>query len=71
MGESSNDRSSDEDICDYERQSLKNIREDQDLLCSLGKTRVVYVYNYSYALILLTLCANASPSTSLTTQRLY
>ena len=24
----------------YERQSLKNIREDQDLLCSLGKTRV-------------------------------
>ena len=40
MGDSSNDRSSDEDICDYERQSLKNIREDQDLLCSLGKTRV-------------------------------
>ena len=40
MSDSSNDSSSDEDICDYERQSLKNIREDQDLLCSLGKTRV-------------------------------
>ena len=40
MGDSSNDSSSDEDICDYERQSLKNIIEDQDLLRSLGKTRV-------------------------------
>ena len=40
MGDSSNDRSSDEDICDYERQNLKNIRENQDLLRSLGKTRV-------------------------------
>ena len=40
MGDSSNDRSSDDDICDYERQRLKNIREDQDLVRSLGKTRV-------------------------------
>ena len=43
MGDSSNDSSSDEDICDYERQRLKNIKENQDLLRSLGKTRV---YNY-------------------------
>ena len=40
MGDSSNDSSSDDDICDYERQSLKNIRKDQYLLRRLGKTRV-------------------------------
>ena len=40
MGDSSNHSSSDEDICDYEMQSLKNISENQDLLRSLGKTRV-------------------------------
>ena len=40
MGDSSNNSSSDDDICDYERKSLKNIREDQDLLRSLGNTRV-------------------------------
>ena len=40
LGDSSNDSSSDEDICDYERQRLKNIKENQDLLHSLGKTRV-------------------------------
>ena len=40
MGDSSNDSSSDEDICDYERQRLKNIKENQDQLHSLGKTRI-------------------------------
>ena len=40
MGDSSSDSSSDDDICDYERKRLKNIRENWDLLRSLGKSRV-------------------------------
>ena len=50
MADSNNDSSSDDDICDYEKQRMKNIRENLHLLRSLGKTRV-----YSYVLLLLLL----------------
>ena len=54
IGDSSNDSSSDEDICDYETQRLKNIKENQDLLHSLGKTRVC-IYSYTFIILLLLL----------------
>ena len=53
MGDSSNDSSSDENICDYERQRLKNIKENQDLLHSLGKTRVCIAMHLLLLLLLL------------------
>ena len=46
MADSNNDSSSDDDICDFEKQRMKNIRENLHLLRSLGKTRV-----YSYVFI--------------------
>ena len=53
MGDSSNDSSSDENICDYERQRLKNIKENEDLLHSLGKTRVCIAMHLLLLLLLL------------------
>ena len=53
MGDSSNDSSSDEDICDYETQRLKNIKVNQDLLHSLGKTRVCIAIHLLLLLLLL------------------
>ena len=52
-GDSSNDSSSDEDICDYERQRLKNIKENQDLLHSLGKTCVCIAMHLLLLILLL------------------
>ena len=53
IGDSCNDSSSDEDICDYETQRLKNIKENQDLLHSLGKTRVCIAIHLLLLLLLL------------------
>ena len=53
MGDSSNDSSSDENICDYERQRLKNIKENQDLLHSLCKTHVFIAMHLLLLLLLL------------------